>query len=64
MVLSGMSFLHNLEQIIFDDVCDMVETKESDIFLDEELFGDLFQPNKLKTNFSFDYLVTVKPSSS
>ena len=51
MVLSGMSFLHNLEQIIFDDVCDMVETKESDIFLDEELFGDLFQPNKLKQTF-------------
>lgn len=62
--LKGLSFLHNLEEILFDDVCDMVETKESDIFLDEELFGDLFQPNKLKTNFSFDYLVTIKPSSS
>ncbi|MFY1964365.1 replication endonuclease [Achromobacter xylosoxidans] len=62
--LNGSIFLHHLEEVLFDDVCDMVETKESDIFIDEELFGDLFQPNKLKTNFSFDYLVTIKPNSS
>lgn len=61
--LKGSIFLHNLEEIIFDDVCDLVETKESDIFLDEELFGNMFQSNKAKKDFYLN-LVIVKPSSS